>query len=553
MNLRFDTYYDNEDLKSALDQLAAEHPDLATLTSIGKSHEDRDLWLMTITNSATGPAAEKPALWIDGNLHASEVAGSMAALYTIDHLVRSRGTDALVTRLLDTTAFYILPRVNPDGAALALQRPPKVIRSGVRPYPYTDEDDGLVPEDIDGDGRILSMRIEDAAGTMKVSGTDPRLLVRRGPDEEGGTYYRVFPEGLIRNYDGHTIRLARPQQGLDFNRNFPAIWEGEGTQRGAGPFPGSEPETHAVIDFIAAHPNICGAITYHTYGGVHLRPLSFKSDDDLPTEDLWVYKLIGQRATETTGYPAVSVFHDFRYHPKETMTGAFDDWAYDQLGIFAWTTELWDIVGRAGIKDRKFIDWYRSHPEEDDLAILRWNDDNLGGAGFVAWTPFTHPQLGPVEIGGWDTLWTWRNPPAKFLEEEIEKNHRFSLVQASMAPRLEVRHLVAEPLGAGTAKVTLVVENTGFLPTYVSRRALERKMSRPVRIEVEGGVLVSGERVTEVGHLEGRSNKLDWTSTGATDNRVRREWVVRGDAGDRVVFHVISARAGTLHRELILP
>jgi murein tripeptide amidase MpaA len=234
------------------------------------------------------------------------------------------------------------------------------------------------------------------------------------------------------------------------------------------------------------------------------------------------------------------------------MTGAFDDWAYDQLGIFAWTTELWDIVGRSGIKDRKFIDWYRDHPEEDDLAILRWNDENLGGAGFVNWSPFDHPQLGRVEIGGWDTLWTWRNPPPTFLEEEIEKNCRFSLVQASMAPRLKVRHLAAEPVGGGASKITLVIENAGFLPTYVSRKGLDRKMSRPVRIEIEGGVLVSGERVIEVGHLEGRSNKLDWTSTGATDNRIRREWVVRGEPGDRLVLHVISERAGSIHPELTL-
>ncbi|WP_158680275.1 hypothetical protein [Nostoc sp. 'Lobaria pulmonaria (5183) cyanobiont'] len=71
---------------------------------------------------------------------------------------------------------------------------PKFIRSGTRPYPHDDEgNDGLVMEDIDGDGRILLMRIPDANGAWKVCSTEPRLLVRREPTEIGGQYYRVLP------------------------------------------------------------------------------------------------------------------------------------------------------------------------------------------------------------------------------------------------------------------------------------------------------------------------------------------------------------------------
>jgi hypothetical protein len=372
-------------------------------------------------------------------------------------------------------------------------------------------------------------------------------MIPRGPDEEGGVYYRVFPEGRINNYDGHTIRLARPLEGLDFNRNFPIAWEGEATQLGAGPYPLSEPETRAAADFILAHPNITGAITYHTYGGIHLRPLSIKPDDDIPPEDLWVYKLIGKRATELTGYPAVSTYHDFRYHPKEITTGAFDDWCYDQLGIFAWTTELWDIVGRAtGKVDRQRIDWYRSHPEEDDLAVARWADENAPGA-LVEWRAFEHPQLGPVDLGGWEWLKAISNPPERLLEEEIAKNHRFVLAQAAMAPRLEVVHAAATALGGGLHRVELVVQNAGFLSTNISRKGVDRKAVRPLRIEVEGGDVVSGKRKEEAGQLEGRSNKLDWTSDSATDNRVRREWVVRGAPGSELTIHVRSDRAGALH------
>jgi murein tripeptide amidase MpaA len=553
VEIRFDTYYDYLQLTEALQQLAVAHPGLARLESIGKSHEGRELWLMTVTNQATGPDTEKPAFWLDGNIHSVELAASMACLFSINDLLTRHGDDPLVTRLVDRMTFYILPRINPDGAELALARPPRYVRSGVRAYPYEDEDSGLQPGDVDGDGRRLTMRLADPSGPWKKSATDSRAMIRRGPDEDGGEYFRLFPEGRVVDYDGWIVRFARTQQGLDFNRNFPAIWEGEGSQKGAGPFPLSEPETRAVAQFITARRNLTGAITYHTSGGIHLRPLSFKSDDEMPTEDLWTYRLIGRRATEITGYQAVSVFHDYRYHPKEIMTGAFDDWLYDQLGVFSWTTELWDIVGRAtGKTDRKQIDWYRDHPEEDDVAILRWDDEQNGGRGFVDWYGFDHPELGPVEIGGWNSLLSWTNPPPHLLAEELAKNHRFALAQAAMAPRLEVLRLDAEALGEGRHKVTLVLENSGFLGTYISRRAQERKAVRPIRIELDGAEVLSGERKSEVGDLEGRSNKLDWTSNSATDNRVRRTWVVRAGPDSELRIKVLSERAGTLDLRLPL-
>ena len=212
MEIRFDTYYDYAPLPAAPQPRAADHPGLARLESIGKSHEGRELWLMTITNQATGPDAEKPAFWLDGNIHSVEVASSMACLYSIRELLTKHGEDSQVTRLVDLMAFYILPRINPDGVELALARPPRYVRSGVRPYPFEDEDAGLAPEDLDGDGRRLSMRVPDTAGPWKKSTRDPRAMIRRGADEGGGAYYRVFPEGRVVDYAVQVIRFARTPQ-----------------------------------------------------------------------------------------------------------------------------------------------------------------------------------------------------------------------------------------------------------------------------------------------------------------------------------------------------
>jgi murein tripeptide amidase MpaA len=200
----------------------------------------------------------------------------------------------------------------------------RIIRSSTRPYPYDEEGlEGLIEQDVDGDGRMLQMRIPDPNGPWKPHPDEPRLMIRREPTEVGGAYYRLLPEGVIKNYDGVTLTPMRNKEGLDLNRNYPAHWRQEGEQVGAGEYPTSEPEVRAAVAFIVAHPNITGAVAFHTWSGVLLRPSGVAADETLPPEDLWTFQHIGKKGTELTGYPAISNFHDFKYHPKEVITGTF--------------------------------------------------------------------------------------------------------------------------------------------------------------------------------------------------------------------------------------
>ena len=558
-HIRFDRFYRYAELTVILKAFATEYPALVGIESIGKSHEGRDIWLLTVTNRSTGPAEDKPAFWAEGNVHATEVAASVACTYFINYLVTRYGTDPDVTRALDTRAFYVCPRVNPDGPEWALADKPKFVRSSTRSYPYDeDEIDGLSIEDIDEDGRILQMRVADPNGLWKPHPQEPRMMVRREPAEVGGTYFRLLPEGTIDDYDGFTLKVKKPRQQIDLNRNYPAHWRQEFEQVGAGPYPTSEPEVRAQVHFLTAHLNICGGVSFHTWSGVLLRPFDHSPDSDMEAEDLWTYQKIGQKGTESTGYPAISVYHEFRYHPKQVIGGT-SDWLYDHLGAFAWVVELWSPMREAGIEKYQYIDWFRDHPIDDDLKLFQWSEEKSGGIAHVDWKPFDHPQLGKVEIGGWDRLHAFSNPPPQFLEKEVARFPQWILWQALISPKLELVAAEAEALGNDHWRVRLVVQNTGWLPSYVSKRSLDRKVVRGVMIDIElpsGGELLAGKMRDDIGQLEGKAYKHTgisfWPDYHVTDDRAKIEWLVRGRAGDRIALTARHERAGTVRTEINL-
>src|SRR5512137_692841 len=556
-------FYRHDELLALLRGLAAEHPRFVALQTIGRSFEGRDIPLVTITDGETGPAADKPAFWVDGNIHSVELSASAACLYFIDWLLRNRDHNPDVARCLASRAFYVCPRINPDGAEWAMAERPKYVRSSTRRYPYDEEPlEGLVAEDIDGDGNILQMRIVDPNGPWKRHPQEPRLLVRREPtDPPGGEYYRVMTEGRIENYDGVSVTVAGVNgnaQGLDLNRNFPSNWRQEHEQLGAGPYPTSEPEVRAVVDFIAKHPNIGGGTSLHTFSGVLLRPFGHLPDDKMPAEDLWAYQKLGRTGEQLTGYPAISIWHEFQYYPGEFITGAFD-WIYEHLGMFMWTIEIWNPKKEAGIDNDEWIHWFRDHPIEDDLKMYDWALRVAPGEGHVDWKPLDHPQLGRVEIGGWNRMAVFSNPPPALREKEVARFPKWLLSLALVSPRLELRAAEVTRASADTWRVRLVVQNSGWLPSYVSKMAVKHKVVRGVLAEISlppGAVLVNGKPREELGELEGwaymHTGVSFWPNRTPTGDRAHVDWIVRAPAGTEIGLAAWHERAGRIATKVVL-
>jgi murein tripeptide amidase MpaA len=563
----FDAFLRHGALTTLLQAYAKARPALVELRSMGRSHEGRDIGLVVLSQrDPTNPTQsdrDKPALWVDGNIHAAELLASTACLYFLHNLLtRHDQGDADVVALLATRVVYLCPRVAPDGAELALADRPRHIRSSTRAYPYDEPAiEGLTVEDVDGDGRVLQMRMQDPHGGYKVHPSEPRLMVAREPGEWGGTYYRLMPEGTLAGYDGVNVRVNRDREGLDLNRNFPAFWRQEGEQVGAGPYPTSEPEVRAVVDFVTAHPNIGAAVSFHTHSGVILRPMSTQSDDDMTPEDLWSYKRLSALAEKLTGYPVVSTWHDFKYHPKEVITGT-QDWFYEHLGALFWVVELWTPNREAGISGYKWIDWFREHPVDDDLKLIAWSDRACGGQACVPWKPFTHPQLGAVEIGGWDKMNFWRNPPPHLREAEVKRFPAWLLQLGLSLPKLELVRVDVQALAGDRWHVRMVVANAGYLSAAVTKRAVQRKVVRGVVFELTWGqplsavTLLVGKPRMEGPHLEGHApatTQLAFLpSREITADRASAEWVLQAPAGTVLDLTAFADRAGRVRHQLVL-
>lgn len=177
------------------------------------------------------------------------------------------------------------------------------------------------------------------------------------------------------------------------------------------------------------------------------------------------------------------------------------------------------------------------HP---DSYLLHWSDTALDGRGFVPWTPFSHPTLGEVEIGGF-VPFLKIVPPREKLSVPLETHAEFYIGLMGRLAELEVRETRVEPLDEGLYRLIVFAENTGWLPTATAqgRRALS---AWPIRVTVgldKGQSLFSGRPIESIPLLAGGETR-------------RLEWIVRGRKGSRVTVTLWSPKLGTVETTALL-
>ena len=555
---QYDHYYKYDELEKNLKYFSDKYPELCDLESICVTEENRNVYAMTITNKKTGAALDKPAFHIDGNTHAGEVTGSMAAMHAIDVLLTGYGEDKVITKILDRMTIYVVPRISPDGAETYLTTPYS-IRSVNRVH--NPENGGIRSEDLDGDGVIRMMRIPTPYGAWKKDKDDSSIMAKRDPGDADGEFYDIYAEGNFEAFDGdENLKEKKEDWSLDFNRNYPYGWFPENRQAGAGKYPLSNPETKAMADWIIEHPNIGGVSTNHTSGGIILYPPGTRPSTAVSEKDINQFIEIANMGKEELGYEPLNIYDSFIADPANYDSGAFDDWCYQSQGIVAYTVELWDLAKRVGVP----LVWNARNKEsaQDELkrfvACMKWVKENAPEY-YEDWKPFHHETFGDVEIGGFNFKFSQQNPPESFLNGVLEQMTRFMIRFAQSMPRLTIDTLTSEKVSDDIYKVTAIVGNLGYLPTNLTEEAKKLNISKEVEVTISGGKVISGLEKTKIGNLEGYGS----TSTGtnfygniSTDYnakaRKKLTWVVQAKSGTEITVSCAQEKSGKASKTITL-
>jgi hypothetical protein len=501
----------------------------AQMHEVARTDEDRGLFVVAIGEEET---PGRPGVLIVADPDGDRPIASQVALGLIEHLLSA---DARITQV---ASVYVVPVANPDGAAHAF--------AGENPWrgrAVDDDRDGRTDEDpaedINDDGLVLQMRVPDPTGAWRRDETDQRAMVEadRAKGEAGG--YRLLTEGV--DNDADRVTNEDGIGGVRLEANWPHRWREHA--RDAGPFQLSEPESHGLIEFMLAHPNISTVIVLGsedntaepTDGVADANP---DSTEPL-TDDASLLRLFGERLWDGV---------DEKPRGAEHGAGGFADWAYYQYGALVVESAVWspplDVPDPDDSEGDESDDEAAEADEDegesptpsDEAKLLAWNDATYAGDAFATWSPYEHPELGAVEIGGWLPL-TRHNPTAEAIPALVA---RWAGLVASLAddlPRIEwVKVEVVEAADRlFDARATLM--NGRLLPTMpVMGERTRRPLPIRVRLELpDGAELVAGRSVHTVGRLDGGgdSREFRWVyrlPRGLPDARLRAVSQAAGEA-----------------------
>jgi hypothetical protein len=541
--------------------------ELAQMRSLGASHEGREIWLVELADRSGVPLDSRPGVLVVGNLSGDHVVGSQLALEAIRHLVGPGADEADLSQHV----IYVVPRLNPDGAETMFAG----ARDGRRgnAFAYDDDNDGRTDEDgvsdLNGDGVVTLMRVADPDGAYMVDPDEPRLMKRADRSQgERGTH-ALYREGA--DVDGDGFIGEDGPGGVDLDRNFQheyPYWDAD-----AGLFMVSEPESRALMDFVLGHKNIAAVVTFgHSdnlmtppdtrgalaggstvsldeyadgslgdvfdqgvygipfqQGGLRLRGAQPGRDNDpesgrrpevtVNSSDVEYFGRVAEAYDEITGVSGVAL--------NRVARGAFFQYAYFQFGVPSFSTPGWAVP----------------EPEDagegDQMLLSAFEAEGIDA--FVPWSAFSHPDLGPVEVGGFrpDAL---ANPPADRLPELGAAHGAFVARLSTMLPRVRIAELQVESHGGGVFTVSADVVNEGYFPSSLQHGVVSRTVDPVlVQIQIDPDDIITGAAKSH------RITKLD--GSGA---RERVSWVIRGNAGSSVEVRVRAEKGGSDAGTIIL-
>ena len=525
---------------------------------LGTSRAGHDIEGLKVRGTDDEAPLNRPAILVLSNLEGVRGTATSAVLALAEKLA---GGDEGAAALCAAATVYFVPQPNPD-ATLARRASPLFEQRATGTGRDTDRD-GQVgedpPADVDGNGLITWMRVPDPSGAWIADPNDPRANVKADAAHAERGMWKLVREGFDQDGDGEASEDAPLD--AEVNANFPAGFE-EHTAAG-GLFGGDEPETRALMDFVLMHPELVLVITLGSQdtlvsapettpdpeGGGGRFPFGPRKmpDGKMLQSDADVVAELGRRFVEHAKDAPKGPSH---------VAGSFQRWAYEQRGILTLDSVFWampteapeveqvetEVVASVATSEEATEEVEEVKPatwrdRSEDAGRLAWMDATGESWRFVDWKPFEHPQLGPVEIGGW-APYALTEPPANAIEGLVEAQWQLLTGLADVLPRVAVTYFTAEGLGGNLWRIQARLENPALLP-LVTQTASRVRTSTRAKVELElpkGASLVAGQTPEFVRRLDG---------LGRSGDEAEFEWLVHAKDIERLTLTVTTRNAGT--------
>ncbi|HMP99121.1 MAG TPA: M14 family metallopeptidase [Cyclobacteriaceae bacterium] len=503
-------YSNHAQITQRLKSLESNHRALVKLQSIAKTTGGKDIWMLEI---GSGDRDKNPAIVVVGGVEGSHLLGQELALGFAEKLLAAAQQDS-IKRILASTAFYVFPSMSPDAAEQYFARL-KYERSA-NATPTDDDRDGKVNEDgfddLNNDGLITMMRVEDPTGSWRTHPADPRIMVQANKEKGESGKYLMFTEGTDNDKDGQFNEDG--EGGIHFNKSL--TFDPPYFQAGAGEHPVSEPENRALLDMLHEKFNVFAVVTFGPANNL-TDPLKF---DASRTRQRVITGILNGDAKVNR---MVSDMYKQAVKNKDASAAAgtqgdFFQWAYFHYGRQSYSTPGWWMPKFEVPKDSASAAKYKPNEDKNvEVDFLRWAESQNIDA-FVNWTKVNHPDFPGknVEVGGFKPF-VKANPPYSMVPKLVDDHTKFLLSMASRKPEIDIVNLKTESLGDGVSRVTFSIQNKGYFPAVadVARNNYWVKLVKITLNTASGQQLISGNKITLLNNLEaGESQEYSYLIRG---------------------------------------
>jgi hypothetical protein len=389
VNAQNNDYPGPDQINQSLKNLQKENASVSAVTKLAESPGGNEILMIEIGKEVSSSDKTIPAILVTGNLEGNRPLTSLGALKLAEKVLEEEQN-------YSGNTWYIIPAANPDALEYFYQSPKFEYKRNDEAY--NDDMDEQVDEDnfndLNGDGYITKMRVKHPEGEWIVVKDEPRLMRKADPKKGETGIYKIYSEGLDDDGDGKYNEDT--PGGTNVNRNFPHLFKAF-TDEG-GLYPGSVPESRAIIEFAFEHPEIAMTFAFGATnfcysvpkggrkGEVDLDKIEiperyanmFGADPDktysmkeiidmvqdvvpagMTVDESMVASFLGLGAVVNPLNEDLVFYNKFkedydkyledigskgeRFDPERAADGSFELWSYYHLGVPVFSMDLWSV------------------------------------------------------------------------------------------------------------------------------------------------------------------------------------------------------------------